>query len=278
MAHSWGGNKYGGTCSKCGCKRVTEKKSGGFRTKYGVPYAGPKGGTAWQSSAPGCASVMRNNPRARVTRKVSSAAEFKRYLHATPSSKIGQVRNPEGWHPIGRVWKGPHGHLRSTVPNPRGVDYCKVEHLVGGRWVPVAEYLSKQEAKEILRDYRRSDPSGDYQISHDRLTRNPRRKATKRKRNPDGGGVYTIGPVPSARYNPRRSSRIHWEKWGVLHPSAIDGTGPVYRYGISKSVSRGKPSFQVERFSMGTRQLLKWLGAPSTLSAAKALAESDARK
>ena len=114
MAHAWSKPKGGATCTKCGCKRRLESKSGGrYRTTYLVPGMGPKGGSAEYSTAPSC-STVRNNP--------------------------------SGWATIGRVWQGPHGHLKSTVPNP---------------------------------------------------------KHRKRKRNPDGGGVYSISPMP-VRGNPKR--------------------------------------------------------------------------
>jgi hypothetical protein len=53
--HQWSSPKGYATCTACGIKRRLEQKGSGWRPEYGTPGAGPRGGTAWERSAPTCA-------------------------------------------------------------------------------------------------------------------------------------------------------------------------------------------------------------------------------
>ena len=58
MRHKWTGTQWAAQCTKCGCYRKLEKKSGGYRTSYGFMPAGAGASNRvdWSRACPDCDS------------------------------------------------------------------------------------------------------------------------------------------------------------------------------------------------------------------------------
>lgn len=121
----------------------------------------------------------------------------------------GVRNNPSPWKEVGRVWRGPAGKFRSTVPNPSGWkdvaayggDICltKGAYTISGspssvRGVNVTHYDPRTGSVRVVASGLPSVASAKSRVKADEATPRP---------NPDGGGVYSISPMP-VRGNPKR--------------------------------------------------------------------------